>query len=187
MEIFFSLTGELDETRARRPGRSRARGSAFGVSLLEEAVRQVWDIPLPELAAAPGGKPYFPAYPELCFSVGHTQGAVLAALSRAPVGADVERRREIHAETVRRLMRPDCGDLTFFELWTLRESYYKLTGRGDLRAIPFSRAEGVVTPPEPDILCRVYDEIPGCAAAACSRREPPPAALRSVPAARLMA
>ena len=37
--------------------------------------------------------------------------------------------------------------------------------------------------PEPDVRCRVYDEIPGCAAAVCSKAEQPPERLRFVEAA----
>ena len=64
---------------------------------------------------------------------------------------------------------------------TLRESWSALTGTGDLRAIPFRRADGVLVPPEAGALCRVYDAIPGCAAAACSLAEQPPERLRFVP------
>ena len=82
---------------------------------------------------------------------------------------------------VSRLAQADCGDLQPFELWTLRESWFKLTGAGDLRAIPFRRADGVLVPPEAGALCRVYDAIPGCAAAACSLAEQPPERLQFVP------
>ena len=102
-------------------------------------------------------------------------------MSAAPVGADVEQVRPLHPAMARRLAQADCGDLQPFELWTLRESWFKLTGAGDLRAIPFRRAAGVLVPPEAGALCRVYDDIPGCAAAACSLAEQPPERLRFVP------
>ncbi len=183
MEVFWTEIAGLDETRARRPGRSRARGSAFGMSLLAWAAREVWGVDLPEIGVLESGKPYFPAHPELHFSISHTKTAVLAALATYPVGADVELRRAVRPATERRLKETPCGDLELFELWTLRESYYKLTGRGDLRTIPFSRENGVILPPEPDMRCRVYDEIPGCAAAVCSKAEQPPERLRFVEAA----
>ncbi len=81
----------------------------------------------------------------------------------------------------RRLAQADCGDLQPFELWTLRESWFKLTGAGDLRTIPFRRTAGVLVPPEAGSLCRVYDDIPGCAAAAFSLAAQPPERLRFVP------
>ena len=87
----------------------------------------------------------------------------------------------LHPAMARRLAQADCGDLQPFELWTLRESWFKLTGAGDLRTIPFRRADGVLVPPEAGVLCRVYDGIPGCMAAVCSLAERPPERLRFVP------
>ena len=103
------------------------------------------------------------------------------AVSAAPVGADVEQVRPLHPAMARRLAQADCGDLQPFELWTLRESWFKLTGAGDLRTIPFRRAAGVLVPPEAGALCRVYDGIPGCMAAVCSLAERPPERLQFVP------
>ena len=105
---------------------------------------------------------------------------MLAALSPAPVGADAERRREIPDVVRRRLFEVEHGDLELFELWTLRESWFKLTGRGDLRDIPFSRHGGLLIPPNPSALCRLYDTIPGCAAAVSSLRDIPPDTLIEV-------
>ena len=102
-------------------------------------------------------------------------------MSAAPVGADVEQVRPLHPAMARRLAQADCGDLQPFELWTLRESWFKLTGAGDLRTIPFRRAAGVLVPPEAGALCRVYDAIPGCMAAVCSFAEQPPERLQFVP------
>ena len=165
MELFWT---QITDAQPARPARTKAHGSAWGVSLLAYAVRAVWGIDLPETAELPGGKPYFPACPQLHFSVSHTRTAALVAVSAAPAMA-------------RRLAQADCGDLQPFELWTLRESWFKLTGAGDLRAIPFRRADGRIVPPEAGALCRVYDDIPGCAAAACSLAEQPPERLRFVP------
>ena len=176
MKLYWSKTSGLDPARAIHPGRSRADGSAFAWSLLAFALRHDWLMELPRVETTPGGKPYFPDVTELHFSLSHTRGAVLAAISRYPVGADVEYHRQFRESTARRLMETPHGDLELFELWTLRESWYKLTGRGDLRTIPFSRANGVILLPEPikNVFCSVYDEIPNCTAAVCCEQELPP-------------
>ena len=178
MELFWT---QITDAQPAFPARSKAHGSAWGVSLLAYAVRAVWGIALPETAVLPGGKPYFPACPQLHYSVSHTRTAALVAVSAAPVGADVEQVRPLHPAMARRLAQADCGDLQPFELWTLRESWFKLTGAGDLRTIPFRRADGVLVPPEAGALCRVYDGIPGCMAAVCSLAEQPPERLQFVP------
>ena len=181
MHVFWADVSALAESSARRPGRTKAFGSAFAWSLLELAAREVWGLQkLPQTALNEAGKPYFPAYPQLHFSLSHTKGVVLAALSNAPVGADVERRREIPDVVRKRLFEVEHGDLELFELWTLRESWFKLTGQGDLRDIPFSRHGGLLIPPNPSALCRLYDTIPGCAAAVCTLRDLPPKALIQV-------
>ena len=84
MELFWT---QITDAQPARPARTKAHGSAWGVSLLAYAVRAVWGIDLPETAELPGGKPYFPACPQLHFSVSHTRTAALVAVSAAPVGA----------------------------------------------------------------------------------------------------
>lgn len=179
MKLYWAQTDGLDPARAIHPGRSRSDGSAFVWSLLTCALQQDWKMELPKVGTAPGGKPFFPEVPELHISLSHTRGVVLAAISRHPVGADVEFHREFRESTARRLMETPHGDLKLFELWTLRESWYKLTGRGDLRTIPFSRTNGIITLPEPmeNIYCQLYGEIPNCTAAVCCEQELPPESL----------
>ena len=181
MRVYWADMTGIPADAALRPGRSKADGSAFAWSLLERAAQEVWGLKkLPDTALNDAGKPVFCAYPGLHFSLSHTRGVVLAALSDAPVGADVERRREIPDVVKKRLFEREHGDLELFELWTLRESWFKLTGRGDLRDIPFTRRGGIIVPPNPSALCRVYDTIPGCAAAVSTLRDLPPARLIQV-------
>lgn len=145
MELFWT---QITDAQPAFPARTKAHGSAWGMSLLAYAVRAVWSIDLPETAELPGGKPYFPACPQVHFSVSHTRTAALVAVSAAPVGAGCGAGAPLHPAMARRLAQADCGDLQPFELWTLRESWFKLTGAGDLRTIPFRRAAGVLVPPE---------------------------------------
>ena len=107
MELFWT---QITDAQPARPARSKAHGSAWGVSLLAYAVRAVWGIALPETAVLPGGKPYFPACPQVHFSVSHTRTAALVAVSAAPVGADVEQVRPLHpVPACRRGARPAGG------------------------------------------------------------------------------
>ena len=187
MQLFWAEISMLSDRDARHPGRSKAPGSAFAWSLLEYAAREVWGLKaLPEVNVNAAGKPVFRGAPGLHFSLSQTNGAVLAALANAPVGADVERRRVIPEVVRRRLFEAEHGDLELFELWTLRESWVKLTGAGDLRDIPFSRHGGMLIPPNPSALCRIYEGIPGCAAAVCTLRDLPAKELTQVDTALLL-
>ena len=92
------------------------------------------------------GKPVLRDYPDLHFSLSHSGNAVLCALDRRPVGADIEmiRRRNLeHLLSVERtsIEQAASPELCFTRLWTRKESYLKLTGEGltgtkALREIP---------------------------------------------------
>ena len=59
-------------------------------ALLERALTDRGLEQMPAVERAPGGKPYFPDRPELCFSLSHSGPWALCALGDGPVGADVE-------------------------------------------------------------------------------------------------
>ncbi len=181
MVLYWTNNAQIRDFIPCHPGRSRAPGSALAWSLLAYSVREHWSCDLPEIALTDGGKPFFPSRPEICFSLSHTKTTVLVAISSFPIGADVEYRRETRTALERRLLELPHGDLDHFEIWTLRESWFKLTGRGDLRSIPFSRENGRITGPDPALNCRLYDEIPDCCAAVCSLSEIPSQNLLYVP------
>lgn len=91
----------------------------------------------------PKGKPYFPYLPDMHFSVSHSGGIFLCALSDEPVGIDIQeyKNRPDEAERCRkiaaRFFHPDEVDaldadtvLAFYNIWTAKEAYVKLTGDG---------------------------------------------------------
>ena len=96
------------------------------------------------------GKPMLRGCPDLHFSLSHSGNAVLCALDRHPVGADIEmiRRRSLeHLLSVfsdrerASIEQAASPELCFTRLWTRKESYLKLTGEGltgtkALREIP---------------------------------------------------
>ena len=103
------------------------------------------------------GKPVLRDYPDLHFSLSHSGNAVLCALDRRPVGADVEM---IHRKNLEHLLSvfsdPERASieqaaspaLCFTRLWTRKESYLKLTGEGltgtkALREIPTEDTDSV--------------------------------------------
>ena len=91
-----------------------------------------------QMARTPQGKPYFPGG-SVHFSLSHCRGMVCCAVSRSPVGADVEGPRPVPRHLVDRVCtqeerawlfsQPD-QDAAFLSLWTLKESVMKLSGQG---------------------------------------------------------
>lgn len=151
------------------------RGASEAVrELLAEAFRREYGAALPEIAVAPGGKPYFPQRPDVFFSLSHSGEHLLCALSGAPIGCDVQKRRALLPGTEERLMdERERRDFEFFELWCLRESLLKLSGGGSLRTARFRREGGRILPPDARVSCRLYGGIDGCACAVCSLEAPP--------------
>lgn len=83
------------------------------------------------------GKPFFPDIPEIFCSISHTPGYWACAVSHAPVGLDVEKiRPRPYGAIARRFFHPKeaeyaaGGPEAFFSVWTAKESYVKLLGRG---------------------------------------------------------
>lgn len=94
---------------------------------------------LPEMSRTAKGKPYFPQYPDLHFSLSHSGEHSLCALSEKEVGCDIElvraRKEGFPAYAL------SGGELDWFEsrgsrwedfytLWTLKEARSKCTGEG---------------------------------------------------------
>lgn len=90
------------------------------------------------LARQAQGKPWFPAAPELHFSISHSGGRWVCAFADAPVGLDLQAHRPCRALALsRRFFAPEeaewlrsRGESAFFDLWCAKESYLKFTGEG---------------------------------------------------------
>jgi len=114
--------------------------------LLAEAMRRERGLStLPEIAREPGGKPYFPTHPDLCFNLSHSHGGVVCALHGMPVGVDIEKLR-----SAPRRLAGGMDDEAFFRLWTAREATIKREGKG---------VAELLRPFDPDPLCRTLDAL----------------------------
>lgn len=111
--------------------RSRRAGPLWAYGLLRAALRDRLDWnSLPEVALTDRGKPYFPDFPSVEFSLSHTRGAVLAALHHKPLGVDIETLRPVPPRLGRRLAGLWTTEEDFFRLWVRREARTKRTGAG---------------------------------------------------------
>lgn len=189
MKIYFSDIRGADESMALYPPLSRSRGSAFGASLLALAVGEGAGSGrlLQGIKRLINGKPFFAEDPGLHFSISHSRSHVMVAVSRSPLGCDTLDHRRMRPETVCRLASArELEDFSFYQLWCLRESFFKLTGTGNLRDMSFYRENGRIISPRPDVFCRLYDEIPESSAAVCAYNDRFPDKLVEIPVERLM-
>ncbi len=146
-------------------------GRVLAWRLLERAVQVHWGWGgLPPVERSARGKPFFPGRPEHWFSLSHSGGLALCALSDAPVGVDVELVRPRRAELPRRVLserelaRFDGSWEDFYRVWTLKESWCK---REDIPLYPPRKVE--TPPPCPHGSCSGE----GWRAAVCCHGEPP--------------
>lgn len=187
MKIYYTDIRGADEKLAKYPAESGQPGSAFGISLLAAACADFANIPLLPIKRLPHGKPCFENEPNLHFSISHSRTHVMCAISNHPVGADTLDHRPIKAETIARLASDEeLSDFTFHQLWALRESFFKLTGEGDLRTLHFSKKpKGIITP-RPDVFSRLYTGIDNSSAAVSSYQTDFPEVLIQIPIERLL-
>lgn len=101
-----------------------------------------------QVARAERGKPYFPACPQIQFSVSHSGAYVVCAFAGIPVGVDLQEHTRLSGETeeeaavrfrkmAHRFFHPleakfveEDSYRHFFRIWAARESYVKYIGQG---------------------------------------------------------
>ena len=155
-----ALTAHLPPRRLARLEQTRSPQQrmevlcAYGLLRLALQERRGWS-ELPAVALTERGKPYFPDFPKLHFSISHTEGAALVGLSGAPIGVDIERRRPLPPR-VRALLGEELDDAEALARWTALEAHAKRTGRGVGEFL-----HGSVALP-PDCTCLAPEE--GCVA-----------------------
>lgn len=103
------------------------------------------EMEMPDVNFAYGndGKPYFSNYPQFHFSISHSGDYAVCAVSEKEVGVDIQEIRPVKTDIAKRFFTEDekawiAQDARhFFRIWSAKESYVKLTGRG--------MAEGLTT------------------------------------------
>lgn len=93
------------------------------------------------------GKPCLAHHPEIQFNLSHSGSMVMAVFSSCPVGCDVEKKQKARMDVAKRFFAPaeqrvllsagteEERDRLFGRLWTLKESYLKVSGQGMAMAL----------------------------------------------------
>ena len=94
--------------------------------------------PLPQIAVAKNGKPYFPAHPEIHFSLSHCNKAVMAAVDSSEIGCDIEElQKDFSWELLdvafserekSRILASPTPERELTALWTRKEAVVKRDG-----------------------------------------------------------
>lgn len=98
-------------------------------------------------ATVENGKPCLAHHPEIQFNLSHSGSMVMAVFSSCPVGCDVEKKQKARMDVAKRFFAPaeqrvllsagteEERDRLFGRLWTLKESYLKVSGQGMAMAL----------------------------------------------------
>ena len=114
--------------------------SAAAYMLLCKALKEVYGINEPPLFEySEHGKPSIVGHPEIYFNISHCRSVTGCVVSSCPVGIDVEEVREYKESLARYVLNDDEYSMVsssrqpareFIRLWTMKESYLKLTSKG---------------------------------------------------------
>lgn len=117
--------------------------SAVAYMLLRKALKEVYGIDeKPEFEYSEHGKPSIIGHPEIYFNLSHCRSVAACVVSSSPVGVDVEEIRDFRDALARHVLNDDeyasvvasqQPAREFIHLWTMKESYLKLTGEGITR------------------------------------------------------
>jgi len=131
--------------KALRQRESLKRKQSAGASLLLKWVLRQRGLDNTVLRYGYNGKPTVEG---ICFSLSHSGDMVICAAGSKDVGCDIEKLAAPKEKVAERFFAPeeieylhsfsgDTLDREFFRLWTMKESYIKMTGEG--LKLPLSR------------------------------------------------
>ena len=120
--------GKVEACADAKERRSRLAASALlDLALRTRGLREQ----TAEYEIAEAGKPAVRGLDDFHFSISHSGCCAICAVSERPIGADLQESRPV-SERLRKRVFPE-GELACVDpirLWTLKESYAKLTGEG---------------------------------------------------------
>ena len=120
-EIGFSdLVNTLDTTRQQKIEKLKQpdkKKQTLGAGLLLKFVLEDRGFRVEKVQIGPHGKPEIEG---MCFNLSHSGDVAICVVSDLPVGCDIEKIRQM----------PECFGEDFFRVWTMKESYGKMTGEG---------------------------------------------------------
>ena len=138
------------QQKIRRSQKDEQRKQSLGAGLLLEKVFEKHGVCTKDITFAKHGKPEVEG---LYFNLSHSGSMVVCAVSEKPVGCDIEKCKTAPKKVAEHFfgqreldylkeLKGDDYDRAFFRLWTMKESYVKMTGEG--ASIPFRSFEVVL-------------------------------------------
>ncbi|WP_111289649.1 4'-phosphopantetheinyl transferase family protein [Bacillus safensis] len=120
-----------------------ARRTLLGEVFVRQMIHDMYEMPVDQIVfeTEGNGKPVVRQLPSFHFNLSHSGDWVVCAVDNAPVGIDIEEIKPIDLAIAKRFFSADeYEDLLsqpaerqeayFFHLWSMKEAFIKLTGKG---------------------------------------------------------
>ena len=136
-ELLQKLSPERQQ-KVHNSKHEKSRKQSMGAGLLLQKVLALYHMEMSSVVVGEHGKPMLEGFE---FNLSHSGNLVICAVSDKPVGCDVEQLRKApervaeryFSESEKEYLNQFGGedyDTEFFRLWTMKESYVKMTGEG---------------------------------------------------------
>ena len=143
-ESFLKKVPEYRQKKAMSFKFDKGKMQSLGVGLLLQlACKEAgFDGADEHIAYGENGKPFLVDFPDVHFNLSHSGERVMAVISPFEVGCDVEIIKGDRGRLAERFFKPEesawikhfetleAQSEAFYRLWTLKECYMKVTGRG---------------------------------------------------------
>lgn len=193
--ILFAHMEQIEEERRKiweHREKSNDRARSLGAGLLQHyALCDYLNLPwekTPPFRTCQGqwGKPYLAEYPDVYFNLSHSGRYVCCAVSEQETGVDIQEHRSGRKGIARRFFTAEDNQLLqsldenraqdmFFRIWSIRESYIKLTGRGIGQGLASFQIDWKSSALREQGEAAAYfvenNELPGYSLCVCSRQE----------------
>lgn len=139
--VFPEIMNDVSEDRCKKILSFRHvsdRKLSLGAGLMIKYVLSIYGVSDDSVVYSATGKPTVEG---VFFNVSHCGEYVICAHSKTAVGCDIEQIRIVKDSLINKVLKPDellyvsdCSDnekfINFMRLWTIKESYLKMTGEG---------------------------------------------------------
>lgn len=154
-ELWFSaMSEERKQSVSQMKNEQKRKLRIAADALCRKAVAEFCGVEQSEIVfeRTEKGKPYAKNLP-VHFSISHSGDIVICAVSDCEIGIDIEKIRSINLRTAERfatksekehIQKSENG---FFEIWTLKEAYFKCIGTGlgsDIKDVSFAVDNGCI-------------------------------------------
>ncbi|MFN2746580.1 MULTISPECIES: 4'-phosphopantetheinyl transferase family protein [Bacillus] len=193
---FERMMAMVSDDKRKKVNRYRfpedANRTLIGEVVIRHIIKKTFDLPNEQITFTEGryGKPSAEDLPDFHFNTSHSGKWIICGVGRRPIGVDVEKIKPINFDIAQRFFSPaEHRDLLekreserlsyFYHLWTMKESFIKLAGKGlslPLDSFSVKLGEGgrasIETPPDyPPCHLQVYEIDPGYKMAVCSESQ----------------